>query len=58
MHPRIDIRRRHAQRVLCDVDLNKRPLIPRKYETLASAIGGAVLWGLMVVALAFLGGWQ
>ncbi len=58
MHPRIDMRRRHAQRVLCDVDLNKRPLIPRKYEDAAAMVVYGALMVFLLLACAFFGGLQ
>lgn len=55
MNSRLEMRRRHAQRVLCDTDLTKRPLLPRRYEDAASMVASAVLIAALVLALAWLG---
>jgi len=46
----------HSRRVLCDRDLNKKPLVPRKYETQFSMVISGLLLIVLFVSLAFLGG--
>jgi hypothetical protein len=50
--------RSHAERVLCDTDLHSKPLIPRRYQDAAGAAIGALMLAVMLIAFAFLGGWQ
>lgn len=56
MNSRLVIKLRgDSRRVLCDTDLNAKPLIPRRYEPVVSAIVGGLLLMVLTVALAIVG---
>lgn len=56
MNSRIVMRQRHAQRVLCDADFYRKPIIPRRYKTAAAIAAYSVLMTFLLIACAFLGG--
>lgn len=47
-----------AQRVLCDTDLNKKPLIPRKHQDAVAMVAYGALMVFLLIACAFFGGLQ
>lgn len=50
--------RSHAERVLCDTDLNAKPLIPRKHQDAAAMVAYGALMVFLLIACAFFGGLQ
>lgn len=53
MNSRIEMRRRHAERVLCDTDLKPTRVNARKHQDAAAVVGSGLLMVFMWVCLYF-----